>query len=318
MKMHILILIISKFESIMGLDSSTNKSSQNFLNIKKDTINNDDLNQDVIAEFHLSLNTLSKTNKNLIKNIKNLKFAHKYENFCKYSLPSFCELIHVIAGLRKDSEENHPCVYECIKFYELFYQTLFYIMKHKNELLTTFYQFTKKQILPILYEINLLSCFYQIDCKLDIFSSKLRIKKKQKQHHEWHSFIIFCIEFSERYDKELSVEKIFDNYDQKDLPKLCLNIFIRVYLVSRGKSNIFLNDFRAQKYPIMRSFEAILFKNGYLTSMSINARLLMTNFMRKHNLNIEEQLISANILPSAFDMINKHASRLNLTLIQIE
>lgn len=152
------------------------------------------LSKDELNEFYAQYWKVYELNKNLIKHIQNLNYSVNIFDFCIHSLPFLNELIHIIVQLRKESTKNPEFEYEYIKFCELFYHSLFFIMKNEKELRTKFFEFSVQVILPILERIKTkwknLKFYFFFDLKINLV-----FYRKYNNENRRNSLINFLLKF---------------------------------------------------------------------------------------------------------------------------
>lgn len=313
-----IILILAKLEFLAGMLQNEQEESE----IVHNQQNNSQLekpirlikyspNMKVVNDFFDSLNIISGMADTLIQHIQNLRHAHEYSSFCIHSLPSFAEHIQVITKLRKTSENDHVFKYEFIKFCELFYHTLFYIMKHRKEFLIDFLPFLQKKILPHIKSIKKIINYYKSSKFLYWLNAKFQNEKRQNDADHRHSLSNFCFKLLKIDNEELFYEQIDKNYSTDELPVLCTNIFLRIFLLNPHKYKMY-SEFSAEKYPVSRVFVNFLFYDCNLTIMTTGVRTILREFTMNNHIFLERQLVLQNIIPSVVDVINRHSLNFNL------
>lgn len=267
--------------------------------------------------FFKSLDRLNQMNNCLIQYIENFRAVIQNNDYHIDSRTSFEEFIHDISEKRKSAEKQQVCEYEYIKLCELFYRTLYFIIKHKQNFQIVFVLFSKNAILPILKKIKfklIKMKFYRILYSL----SQLFCVHEADDKDRCLSLLNFCQQFLETQNKIITIDQIHEHNSIDDLILLCSNVFTRFYLCKYTESSIFYENFIAQKYPISDHFIYYLFRNAEITSITSDARVELRKFYIKYRLDIEAKFLKKKLIPPISDVINKHSSTLGLAPIGIK
>lgn len=267
---------------------------------------------DIKNSFHRVVMILSC----MIHHIQNLQYAKKCNRVCNDFLPSLEKLIQDISVKRKNAEIFQVCEYESLKFCELFYYILHYIIKYDIKLFHDFIVFSNK-LAKLILELIV------SESKNFIFRSRLHSINKIFTSHsipdtELRRFFLmdFCEKFLEKQHVKFCLSYVKANYSFMDLLSLCINIYVRFEMENALNFNLFYKEFLSQKYSISSQFRDVLYFNGYLTGCIYDARVELKKFLYKNsNSNFEKKLIDQKKIPSVFDIINKHCSSVELQMI---
>lgn len=319
LKINILSIIFSKFKFVITmpfLEDQMSKNEDNYVYVDQmnPKLSKFKMTKKEIKKFSRSIEKIERMNNCLIKHIKNLYHANEYNNFCKYSLPSFAEFIHDISQLRRNSVNHYIFEYEFIKFCELFYLSLYFIMKNEERFLTVFFLYVRIHILTILEKIKKELFYIKIIWNIFSFQDKIQILTIGDEK-KYQSLLSFFQKFLENQNIYLSYDQISEINGVDNLMLLCLNIFVRFNLCVINNFDNFFNNFHSQKYPISEVFKDFLFYNANLTGYTFNARIELRKFMLKHNLLLETMFVNQMIIPSVFDVMNKQSNVLGLSSI---
>lgn len=318
--MYTLFLILLNFQSLAGTlfrkKSKCNSINNNdlFSNETRLKIKKFKMHEEEIKEFYDSLDRIINLNNKIIEHIMNLQHANNSNDFGKYSLPSLAEFINYVVELRKNAETKQVCEYEFLKSCELYYQSLFHIIKFEENLQFHFFEFSMKNILPSLNSISEALNEFKSIGNHNVLIRKVYIQKISNQENQL-SLLNFLIKFLEDQGTTISLDQIDRNYTINNLLALCINVFCRFYLCNRSKSRKFYLKFLNQDYSISKEFRHCLFTNGFLAGLFFDIRLQLRCFFRIHNLDLERQFIEQRKIPPVSDLINKYSSILNLSQI---
>lgn len=311
--MYITFLITFKFEFLIGACISKNLNLI-FNNENEPRLEKFKLNKNEIQQFRDSLDRMTKINNNMMEHIKNLKYAKEQNNFCKYSLPSLAEYINKIAISRKNAENKTVGEYEFLKFCELYYRTLFHIIKYNEIPYSDFFELSLNQILPFLNQIK-----YELNrhkfCNFNyLLVSKVNVTKKNDEDRR-KSLLYFVIKFLENQKIIFSNDQINLNHNIDELISLSANIFSRFFLCRCSNSEKFYMKFKQQKYTLSAQFVHFLFASGIFAAISYDGRLIIRRFLREKNNNLEALFLEQRIIPPLSDVINRHSAIFGLDAI---
>lgn len=268
-----------------------------------------------ISEYYNSLDRMIALSGNVIKHIKNLRYACDH-GFREYSLPCITEFIHFLNKSIKNARNKSVFEYELCKFCEFYYHTLFYIMKHNENFQNDFFLFSKQQIVPLFDTI--IDGLQTSKCKViseSSFIKSLSIKRISNRERR-NSLINFLIEFLENQNVGISIDQIDANYTIDDLIFLCMNIFSRFSLRNRSIAKKFHTNFRNQNYLISKQFMNNLFTNGRIAGLAFVGRLEIKRFLRETNfINLENYFLERRMIPPICDQINRLSLRFGLPFI---
>lgn len=317
------LLILLKYETLMGMlhrDEMNSNLDQiiddNLPSNKQTKFRIFRMNEKEINEFFSSLSAIRKINTNLMQHLSNFQNILKDDNFCMHSLPSFSDVLDSIIQLRKNSRSKQVCEYEFIKFCELYYRTLYYIIKFEaKNLQIEFYRFSKEKILPILSKINSKLIFYCLFHNLHLLREKLQIQKTDDSDR-CRYLQNFLSSFFESQNQIVTNNKYDQNCTVNMLISLCLNIFLKFFLCNRSRLIDFIRNFVSRNYLISDQFVFFLFKNGEITGLTLDARINLRRFLSRQNLDLEEYFLNQGNIPTMFDMINEYAVSIGLAEIR--
>lgn len=262
------------------------------------------MNKKEMQKFYNSLKRMIKISRNMIVHIENLEFARN-NDFCKYSLPVLAELIHIITKSRKNAENEFICEYELYKLCELYYHSLFYIMKQNETIQFNFFQFSTEKILPLLDDILEKLDEYKFYVSYYLYSKNFFQIQNTKDEQRCHSLKKFLVLFLENKNVGISIDQIDENYGVDDLICICINIFSRFCICNRRCEKDFCREFALQEYPISKFFIHSLFANGILTGFTLQGRFEIAKFSRDMNcIHFENYLVERHMIPPIFDVLN--------------
>lgn len=268
-----------------------------------------------IKIFYSCLDRMGRMNNRLIKHIFNFESRKNNDDFNITSITSLEKFLEIISETRRNLEDSLVCEYEYIKFCELYYLTLHYIMKYEENLLIDFFQFSKNSILPILKELQWDINSNKIFRIPDLIVENCNYIKKMSDEGRRDSLVTFLIQFLRNNNQILSLDRIDENYTVDDLISLCFNVFTAIYMRNRRVHDEFFKNFKRQQYNISFIFSDYLFTNGRLKGLSYDGRVQLKRFLNENYLDLETQFIQQNLIPPSSDKIIERV--LSLELIRI-
>lgn len=257
-----------------------------------------------INEFYASMNRLKKMIEFLQRNI--IYFHHEVQSkgFCIDSLSSVENWIDFLFDQRMNFESFTVFEYEFLKFHELFYLTMYYIIKHRNKLELGFFQFSKSTVLPILNEMKIELNFNKFHRIYDLLEEILHIRKITHEDKR-HSLLNFLGQFLENHNNIISIEQINENCTLDGIISQCFNFFVKCYMYHRSKIVEYQENFMAQKYPISNQFADFLFCSGEITEYMVDLRIKLREFSSKYKLNVETRFLQQDFIPRCFENVNE-------------
>lgn len=267
--------------------------------------------EQVYGSFIQSRNVIQQ----LIQYIQTLQFSIDDHDFCKHSLPSFVDYIVKFSEMKKESVNKPVFEYEIIKFCELYYQTLLYLMKNEKILLKKFLYFSKNTILPILEQILTELNSSKISWKFYSWMETLRICKANDDNR-CETLLDFLLSFLASQGIMISDARMYKYNTVNDLIALCVNIFVRFHLFCRKDPTAFYEMFTSQKYPISELFIDFLFLNGNFTGYIYRARTELRKFFNENKLDLEMKFVDQKVISAVFDRINRDASIFSIPTIR--
>lgn len=272
------------------------------------------LKEKEINEFYDSLSRINLMNNRMMKHILNFKELTKKDDFPASLLASTKKIIDFVSKIKKDIANHHVCEYEFHKIYELFYLTLYHIVKYEERIRNDFFLFAEISILPILKKLK-----FDLDCHRFMYMSDLTEERAhiQSMKDEKRHILLLCFLKKFLFDQNHfeSINQCNENYIIDDLLPLCFNVFTSIYLHNQSRRVEFYEIFRSKKYCISSLFTAYLFSIGRLSRFSVDIRIELRNYYNRNNLDYENRFLQEKIISPSFDVMYKYISNLNLSCI---
>lgn len=318
-------LFLTKFESVQVTFVQKNNYSKSAYKYEKLDSESHDIAEIKLTKFNLktteikkfygSLDSICEIKDILVDDISNLKKFNKNGNHCTNSSAFINKFIQTIANKRIIAKNNLACEYEFMKFCELFYNILLYIVEYKQNLQILFYQFSKKSILPILDEIESILRDFSIFLRIyDQISEKCYINKINDEIRR-ESLLDFLTKFIENQFQQIDIHQTLQKSTIHDLISLIYNIVTKFYLCNRSESHTYCKKFELQKYPISNIFKDYLIVNAKITGFTYECRIKIREFLRENDLSLYTKLLKNGSILPIFDVINEQSAAIGLKKI---
>lgn len=323
--MFFFVMMLLKYKSFIGNSYFKNKKIKKIVH-QDDGFKTDEqrpltkysLNKEEINDFYLSLDRLCTVNFGMLRNMLRLQYRVIISDSYMDHMPSTSVFVNIIRNLtyvRENAECDRVCEYEFIKFYELYYHSIWYIKSYYPHLLFDFIKSSTTSIFPILSELQFSMKYYKCFKYIYLLIAKFQSAEERSDERRRSTLIYFLSEFIEKYFNETPNKLIDSNRSTKELNSLCSNIFVKFYLTVPLMPSKIKPNFQARKYPISKSYEDFLFYEGNIADLIYSARIELKKYLDAHNITVEKQLLSEKLIPPLFDRLNEHASSLNLSQI---
>lgn len=316
--MYVVFVVLVKYKIVMAMCSSKNIKSELFLE-DDNVISSEEetellkftFSKEEINGFYISLNICKEMSISLIKHIENLQTVCNNGDGGTSVLASIRKCSRKVAKIRKSFEDHLVCQYELVKFYELFFRVLYYIMKYKENLKVNFFQFSVNTIMPILKKLKLRLNFYQTYRCFDLTIEKLH-NQEINEKERCQSLLKLLSKFFEYHNIIVSDIRIYENYTSREILSLCYNIFARFYLCNSNMILDFYKNFILRKYSLLDQLLIFACIDGFVTKSAHEVRFELKRFLISNHLDLDAKFSEKGLIPPISDVINKHSFTLGL------